>query len=54
MRLVATTLAVLVAVTGLVAWIVLHDQDREPTAAPGLTASSVTAPAVPTMIEVTR
>jgi hypothetical protein len=52
MRLVAATLAVLVAVTGLVAWIVLHD--REPTAAPGLTASSVSAPAVPTMIEVTR
>ena len=54
MRFVAATLVVLVAVTGLVAWIVLHDRDREPTAAPELTVSSVSAPAVPTMIEVTR
>jgi hypothetical protein len=51
---VTATLAVLVAVSGLVAWIVVHDRDREPTAAPGLTATSASAPAVPTPIEVTR
>jgi hypothetical protein len=51
---VAATLVVLVAVTGLVAWIVVHDRDREPTAAPGVTVTSASVPAVPTPIEVTR
>lgn len=50
----AATLAVVVAVTGLLAWIMTHDRDREPTAAPGISASSASAPAVPTLIEVTR
>jgi hypothetical protein len=51
---VAATLVVLVAVTGLVAWIVVHDRDREPTAAPGVTVTSASVPTVPTPIEVTR
>jgi hypothetical protein len=51
---VAATLVVLVAVSGLVAWIVVHDRDRESTAAPGITVTSATVPAVPTPIEVTR
>ena len=54
LRLVAATLVVLVAVSGLVAWIVVHDRDRESTAAPGITVTSATVPAVPTLIEVTR
>jgi hypothetical protein len=54
LRLVAATLVVLVAVSGLVAWIVVHDRDRESTAAPGITVTSATLPAVPTPIEVTR
>ena len=54
LRFVAATLVVLVAVTGLVAWIVVHDRDREPTAAPGVTVTSASVPTVPTPIEVTR
>ena len=54
LRFVAATLVVLVAVSGLVAWIVLHDRDHESTAAPGATVTSASVPAVPTPIEVTR
>lgn len=53
LRIVVATLAVLVAVTGLVAWIVVHERDRESTAAPGISAGAG-SPAVPTPIEVTR
>jgi hypothetical protein len=51
-RAVLTTLAVLVAVVGLVLWIVTRDADREGTAAAGVGAAHVAA--VPMMDEVTR
>ncbi|HET6653456.1 MAG TPA: hypothetical protein VFH10_12505 [Nocardioides sp.] len=51
-RVVLATLAVLVAVVGLVLWIVTHDADRDGTAAAGVGATHVAA--VPTMDEVTR
>ncbi len=50
-RLAAATLAVLVAVTSLLVWIVTRESDRESTANPGAVLG---APVVPTPHEVTR
>ena len=51
-RVVLTTFAVLVAVAGLVLWIVTRDADRDGTAAAGV--DTVHLAAVPMMDEVTR
>jgi ferric-dicitrate binding protein FerR (iron transport regulator) len=52
LRMMATALVVVVAVAGLVWWIVTHDEDRDGTAAAG-TGSPVLA-SVPTLNEVSR
>ena len=52
LRILATALVVVVALAGLVWWIVTHDADRDETAAVGV-GSPVPA-AVPTLNEVSR